>query len=38
MKAVLALLLTALALSACGLPRSDVHPNFGPHYGDGGAG
>jgi len=37
-KAVALLLMTALALSACGLPRTDVHPNFGPHYGDGGSG
>ena len=33
---VTATLLTALALSGCNLPITNVHPNFGPHYGDGG--
>jgi hypothetical protein len=36
MKAVALLLATLVAASACNLQRTNVHPNFGPHYGDGG--
>jgi hypothetical protein len=38
MKAVALLLAAALAMSACSLPLTNVHPNCGPHYGDGGNG